>query len=44
MAVGAAIHEAGEVLDEHHSEEGTEITVRLPAATAERLTSYVRDP
>ncbi len=40
--VVAAIHEAGEVLDEQHGEEGTEITVRLPAATAERLSDYVR--
>jgi GTP-binding protein HflX len=40
--VVAAIHEAGEVLDEHHGEGGTEITVRLPAATAERLSEYVR--
>ncbi len=40
--VVAAIHEAGEVLDEQHGEEGTEITVRLPAATAERLSEYVR--
>ena len=40
--VVAAVHEAGEVLDEHHGEGGTEITVRLPAATAERLSAYVR--
>ncbi len=40
--VVAAIHEAGEVLDEHHGEDGTEITVRLPAAAAERLNEYLR--
>ena len=38
----AAVHEAGEVLDEQHGEEGTEVTVRLPAATAERLSAYVQ--
>lgn len=38
----AALHEAGEVLDEQHGEEGTEVTVRLPAATAQRLSAYVR--
>jgi len=39
----ASLHETGEVLDEHHGEEGTEITARLPAAVAERLVSYLRD-
>ena len=39
--VVAAVHEAGEVLDEQHGEEGTEVTVRLPAAIAERLSAYV---
>jgi GTP-binding protein HflX len=38
----AAIHEAGEVLDERHGEAGTELTARLPAATAERLSAYVQ--
>ena len=38
----ASLHETGEVLDEHHAEEGTEITVRLPAAVAERMVSYLR--
>ncbi|MEN8115292.1 MAG: GTPase HflX, partial [Actinomycetota bacterium] len=38
----ASLHEAGEVLAEHHGEEGTEMTVRLPAATAERLSNYRR--
>ena len=39
----ASLHETGEVLDEHHGEEGTRITVRLPAAVAERMVSYLRD-
>ncbi len=38
----AGLHEAGEVLDEQHGEQGTEIRVRLPAATAERLAVYRR--
>jgi len=38
----ASLHETGEVLDEHHAEEGTEIKVRLPAAVAERMVSYLR--
>ena len=38
----ATLHESGEVLGEHHGDRGTEMTVRLPAATADRLTDYVR--
>ena len=38
----ATLHDAGEVLDEQHVEQGTEITVRLPAATAERFSTYRR--
>ena len=38
----ASLHETGEVLDEHHAEEGTEIKVRLPAAVAERMVPYLR--
>ncbi len=40
----ATLHDAGEVLDEHHAEQGTELTVRLPAATADRLVGFRRDP
>ena len=39
----ASLHETGEVLDEHHAEEGTEITARLPAAVAERMVPYLRN-
>ena len=41
----ASLHDAGEVLDEKHSEVGTELRVRLPAATAEQFANYrhVRD-
>jgi GTP-binding protein HflX len=38
----ATLHDAGEVLDEQHAEAGTEIKVRLPAATAERFANYLR--
>jgi GTP-binding protein HflX len=38
----ALLHEAGEVLDERHAEHGTEIKVRLPAATADRMATYLR--
>lgn len=38
----AALHEAGEVLDEHHAEDGTEITARVPAAVADRMADYLR--
>jgi len=38
----ASLHETGEVLDEHHAEDGTEITVRMPAAVAERMVPYLR--
>lgn len=38
----ATLHDAGEVLDEQHAEHGTEMTVRLPAATAERLVDFKR--
>ena len=36
----ASLHDAGEVLDEQHAEHGTELTVRLPSATAERFVNY----
>jgi GTP-binding protein HflX len=39
----ASLHDTGEVLDEHHAEEGTEITARLPAAVAERMVPYLRN-
>ena len=38
----ASLHETGEVLDEYHAEDGTEITVRMPAAVAERMVPYLR--
>jgi GTP-binding protein HflX len=38
----ATLHDAGEVLDEEHAEQGTELTVRLPAATAEQFSKYRR--
>jgi GTP-binding protein HflX len=38
----ASLHETGEVLDEHHAEDGTEITVRVPAAVADRMSPYRR--
>lgn len=38
----ARLYEAGEVLDEHHAEQGTEIKVRLPAATAKRFAEFTR--
>jgi GTP-binding protein HflX len=40
----ASLHDTGEVLDEHHVAAGTEITARLPAAKAEALAAYRRDP
>jgi GTP-binding protein HflX len=40
----ASLHDTGEVLDEHHVVAGTEITARLPAAKAEALATYRRDP
>ena len=40
----AALHETSQVLDEQHVETGTEITARLPAASAEALARYVRGP
>jgi len=39
----ASLHETGEVLEELHAEEGTEITVRLPAPMADRMVPYLRD-
>jgi len=39
----ASLHETGEVLEEHHAEEGTEITVRLPAPVADRMVPYLKD-
>ena len=38
----AILHDAGEVLDEQHAEQGTEIKVRLPAATADRFAEFSR--
>jgi len=40
----ASLHDTGEVLDEHHVAAGTRISARLPAATAETLAAYRRDP
>ncbi len=40
----AALHETSQVLDEQHVETGTEITARLPSASAEALARYVRGP
>ncbi|HZJ48389.1 MAG TPA: GTPase HflX, partial [Acidimicrobiia bacterium] len=39
----AQLHEVGEVLSEDHAAQGTEMTVRLPAAAAERVAAYRRD-
>jgi len=36
----AALHEAGNVLDEAHGEAGTELTVRLPSAVADGFSDY----
>ena len=36
----AALHEAGNVLDEAHRETGTELTVRLPSAVADGFSEY----
>jgi len=41
--VVAHLHSAGDVLSECHAANGTEMTVRLPAATAEQLNGYRRD-
>ncbi len=38
----AILHDAGEVLDEQHAEQGTEIKVRLPAASADRFAEFQR--
>jgi GTPase len=38
----AQLHEVGEVLSEDHAAQGTEMTVRLPAAAAERVATYRR--
>jgi GTP-binding protein HflX len=38
----ASLHETGDVLEERHAEDGTEITVRLPAAVAERVAAFLR--
>ncbi len=38
--VVAALHDAGNVLEEAHGEEGTAMTVRLPAAVAEGLGEF----
>lgn len=38
----AELHATGGVLEERHAEEGTEITVRIPAATAERIAASLR--
>ncbi len=37
----ATLHDAGQVLNEQHAEQGTELTVRLPSATADRLTDFI---
>ena len=36
----AALHEAGNVLEEAHGETGTELTVRLPSAVADGFSEY----
>ena len=41
--VVARLHEAGDVLSECHAADGTEMTVRLPAATADEVAPYRRD-
>jgi GTP-binding protein HflX len=41
--VVARLHTEGDVLSECHAAEGTEITVRLPAAAAGPLSRYLRD-
>jgi GTP-binding protein HflX len=38
----ALLHESGDVLEEHHAEKGTEITVRVPAAVADRMVPFRR--
>jgi GTP-binding protein HflX len=38
--VVAALHDAGNVLDEAHGENGTELTVRLPSAVADGLGEF----
>ncbi len=40
--VVAALHDAGEVLDENHTAEGTELRVRLPKTDAERYATFMR--
>lgn len=37
----ADVHASGEVLDQHHNDTGTEVTVRLPHDTASRFRAYV---
>ena len=37
----AELHDAGEVLDEHHTTEGTALIVKLPKELAERYHEYV---
>jgi GTP-binding protein HflX len=39
----ASLHETGEVLEERHAEDGTEMTVRVPAAVADRISPYRRN-
>ncbi len=38
--VVSSIHEAGEVLEEHHGPHGTELVVKLPKLLADRFTRY----
>ena len=38
----ALLHESGDVLEEHHAEKGTEITVRVPADVADRMVPFRR--
>jgi GTP-binding protein HflX len=37
----ADVHASGEVLDQHHNDTGTEVTVRLPHDSASRFRAYV---
>ena len=37
----AEVHESGDVVDQHHNDTGTELTVRLPHDTAGRFRAYV---
>jgi GTP-binding protein HflX len=37
----ADLHASGDVLDQHHNDEGTEVTVRIPHESASRFRPYV---